>query len=69
MFVTNCRIETGELLEFPTSSKKRKKKKANANTEESEEKFHPVKCTECKTVVAVFDKDEVYHFFNVLASH
>ncbi len=31
--------------------------------------YHPVKCTECSTEVAVYDKDEVYHFFNILASH
>ncbi|KAL3049766.1 hypothetical protein OYC64_009091 [Pagothenia borchgrevinki] len=35
----------------------------------SEEVYHPVWCTECSTEVAVFDKDEVYHFFNILASH
>ncbi|XP_029585591.1 E2F-associated phosphoprotein [Salmo trutta] len=34
-----------------------------------EEIYHPVQCTECSTEVAVFDKDEVYHFFNILASH
>ncbi len=34
-----------------------------------EEIYHPVKCTECSTEVAVYDKDEVYHFFNILASH
>ncbi|XP_061103155.1 E2F-associated phosphoprotein [Conger conger] len=34
-----------------------------------EETYHPVQCTECSTEVAVFDKDEVYHFFNILASH
>ncbi|KAM3842529.1 E2F-associated phosphoprotein [Diretmus argenteus] len=34
-----------------------------------EEVYHPVQCTECSTEVAVLDKDEVYHFFNILASH
>ncbi|XP_053191962.1 E2F-associated phosphoprotein [Scomber japonicus] len=33
------------------------------------EVYHPVQCSECSTEVAVFDKDEVYHFFNILASH
>jgi hypothetical protein len=28
-----------------------------------------VRCTECNTVVGVYDTEEVYHFFNVLASH
>ncbi|XP_062326090.1 E2F-associated phosphoprotein isoform X1 [Osmerus eperlanus] len=36
---------------------------------DGEEAYHPVQCTECSTEVAVFDKDEVYHFFNILASH
>ncbi|XP_071369404.1 E2F-associated phosphoprotein isoform X2 [Centroberyx affinis] len=36
---------------------------------EEDEVYHPVQCTECSTEVAVFDKEEVYHFFNILASH
>lgn len=36
---------------------------------DTDEVYHPVKCSECSTEVAVFDKDEVYHFFNILASH
>ena len=32
------------------------------------EHYHPVRCTQCNTEVAVYDKDEVFHFFNVLAS-
>ncbi|XP_041668021.1 E2F-associated phosphoprotein [Cheilinus undulatus] len=36
---------------------------------ESDEIYHPVQCSECSTEVAVYDKDEVYHFFNILASH
>lgn len=36
---------------------------------EADEVYHPVLCSECSTEVAVFDKDEVYHFFNVLSSH
>ncbi|XP_008313075.1 E2F-associated phosphoprotein [Cynoglossus semilaevis] len=33
------------------------------------EVYHPVQCSECFTEVAVYDKEEVYHFFNILASH
>ncbi|XP_034418774.1 E2F-associated phosphoprotein [Cyclopterus lumpus] len=36
---------------------------------DADEVYHPVRCTECSTEVAVFDKEEVYHFFNILASH
>ncbi len=35
----------------------------------AKEVYHPVRCTQCNTEVGVFDKDEVYHFFNVLASY
>ena len=31
--------------------------------------YHPVKCDVCNTEVGVYDRDEVYHFFNVLASY
>ena len=48
------------------------------------EEFHPVQCDSCKTEVrtetnpftgidilqvAMYDTEEVYHFFNVVASH
>ncbi|XP_076100514.1 E2F-associated phosphoprotein-like [Mytilus galloprovincialis] len=71
MFVKNCRVDTSELLKQPLQKKKRKKKQKTLDTtnNETEDNFHPVKCTECSTVVGVFDNDEVYHFFNVLASH
>ena len=35
---------------------------------EGAELYHPVRCVQCNTEVAVYDKDEVYHFFNVLTS-
>jgi len=42
----------------------------NSNEENTEEElYHPVNCCQCKTEVGVIDKDEVYHFFNVVASH
>ncbi|KAK2706029.1 hypothetical protein QYM36_016152 [Artemia franciscana] len=31
--------------------------------------YHPVKCGECGTEVAVYDQDEIYHFFNVISSY
>jgi hypothetical protein len=34
------------------------------------EVYRPVQCKECRTEVGVYDeKEELYHFFNVLASH
>lgn len=36
--------------------------------EQGAELYHPVRCSQCNTEVAVYDKDEIYHFFNVLTS-
>ncbi|RXM94355.1 E2F-associated phosphoprotein [Acipenser ruthenus] len=80
MFVMNCTVNREEVLRYKGPMDKRRKnrsKKMKPNSEEAaeetqtdqEEKYHPVKCLECSTEVAVFDKEEVYHFFNILASH
>ncbi|NP_001085682.1 E2F-associated phosphoprotein L homeolog [Xenopus laevis] len=79
MFVMNCTVNKQELLRFPVQSsaknkrqirKKLKRPQTETGTETEEtEMYHPVKCNECSTEVAVYDKEEVYHFFNVLASH
>ncbi|XP_043841124.1 E2F-associated phosphoprotein isoform X2 [Dromiciops gliroides] len=78
MFVMNCSVNKEEVLRYKGSvnqKKRRGHKKMKSDGEdctvqaENEELYHPVKCTECSTEVAVFDKDEIFHFFNVLASH
>ncbi|KAH9499538.1 hypothetical protein Btru_078083 [Bulinus truncatus] len=76
MFVMNCMVDMSETLECPEQATKKRKKKGfpktdtqNSSASTSTDMFHPVKCTECNTVVGVIDKDEVYHFFNVLASY
>lgn len=77
MFVMNCSINREEVLRYKNSENRKKRrsaKKMRSNPEdpaerEVEEVYHPVMCTECSTEVAVYDKDEVFHFFNVLASH
>ena len=53
------------------SAKKSKKKAEQAEdmSSGSDELFNPVKCDQCGTEIGVFDKDEVYHFFNIMASH
>jgi hypothetical protein len=33
------------------------------------DEFFPVACSDCGTVVGVFDHQQHYHFFNVLPSH
>lgn len=40
----------------------------NSNPEnDSETVYRPVRCETCDTQVAVYDKDEIYYFFNILA--
>ncbi|XP_035757965.1 E2F-associated phosphoprotein [Egretta garzetta] len=74
MFVMNCFVNKEEILKYRKKLKKRGKKMKRGeetiqSNQEEEEVYHPVLCTECSTEVAVMDKDEVFHFFNVLASH
>lgn len=70
MFVMNCTVDFSQQLKYPEPKKKgKKKKKTEENSIDPKDLFHPVKCDRCSTQVAVYDKDEVYHFFNVLASH
>ncbi|KFO78188.1 E2F-associated phosphoprotein, partial [Cuculus canorus] len=78
MFVMNCIVNKEEILKYRKKLKRRSKKmkysKATSSVQSNEEEeemevYHPVLCTECSTEVAVMDKDEVFHFFNVLASH
>lgn len=85
MFVMNCTVKRDEVLRYKDQrGRKPRKRRRGQNTDApadqatastpamamgSEEVYHPVNCSECSTEVAVFDKDEVYHFFNILASH
>ena len=77
MFVMNSRVCKDELLRYENKRKGKKRrikdgpgKLIPADAEESKmtELYNPVKCGECGTVIAVYDSDEVFHFFNVLAS-
>ncbi|BFZ07268.1 hypothetical protein BsWGS_10307 [Bradybaena similaris] len=78
MFVMNCNVDKTEVLQYPEQATKKKKQKKKVSHETNLPKsdnpspsdmFNPVRCTECNTVVGVVDQDEVYHFFNILASH
>jgi len=77
MFVLNCTVEKTEVLHYKPPQKKvfkRHKRKATASESSDGENaeassYHPVKCQSCGTEVAVYDKDEVYHFFNVLVGY
>ena len=84
MFVMNCRVNREEVLRHvPRLTKKEKQRKrwrkgrrggeggggeGSGREEEGVDEYHPVHCAECNTEIAVYDKDEVFHFYNVLAS-
>jgi PREDICTED: E2F-associated phosphoprotein-like len=65
MFVMNCRIEWAKKMEYKD---KRKRKRRSQDEAVSSEIYYEVKCSICDTQVAVYDQNEVYHFFNILAS-
>ncbi|XP_064603549.1 E2F-associated phosphoprotein-like [Liolophura sinensis] len=82
MFVSHCSVDLQEVLKYPkeTSRKKQKKKTRFTASDGSAEGlgtdstaefdvYHPVRCTECNTLVAMYDQEEIYHFFNVLSSY
>lgn len=68
----NCTVLRDQVLHVKAPKKgqrQRKKKKASSEVEEDDSgPYHPVQCTICSTEVAVYDNDEVFHFFNVLPS-
>ena len=79
MFVMNCTVDAGNPLQEETRSeeegkkKKRKKEMKAKRRKDSGKKdsqvYLNVRCSICQTQVAVYDEEQVYHFFNVLASH
>ena len=72
MFVFNCKTDETELLKYPKNEFKKKFKKNNSKKEEMIEydEYKAVHCTKCNTQVGLYEfKEEIYHFFNVLASH
>uniref|UniRef100_A0ACD5YT62 Uncharacterized protein n=1 Tax=Avena sativa TaxID=4498 RepID=A0ACD5YT62_AVESA len=73
MFVSNCKVKTDQILREGKGKRKNRKVTAvDSTAPEAESKgpvFHPVCCEVCSTEVAVFDEDEVYHFFNVIPSN
>ena len=75
MFVFNCLVVSGETLTYKIKEKKKKRRRGKEKQEEVEEGkegdgelYNPVKCNACQTKVGVYDKEEIYHFFNVLAT-
>ncbi|GFS80264.1 e2F-associated phosphoprotein [Nephila pilipes] len=69
MFVSNCIVIDTETLTYPNKKKKLKSKSGDTASCCEKEIFNPVRCSVCNTEVAVYDAEEIYHFFNVLASY
>lgn len=65
MFVNNCKIIHSEKL-YPHENKNKSDKSNEGNMDEW---YYPVHCEVCDADIGVFDKDEVYTFFNVIASY
>eukprot|EP00037_Helgoeca_nana_P013333 m.122692 g.122692 ORF g.122692 m.122692 type:complete len:394 (-) comp21969_c0_seq1:2959-4140(-) len=72
MFVHNCHVDRSETLIFKKKETKRRFKDKKAGRDPTgarpDEEYHPVACGECNAVVAVYDHDEIYHFFDVIVS-
>lgn len=74
MSVLNCKIIEGRHVQLLNRKRKRKPKRvvgqqsSTQDSAEDDKMFRPVSCSMCNTEVAVIDKDEVYHFHNVLPS-
>uniref|UniRef100_K3WJ10 E2F-associated phosphoprotein n=1 Tax=Globisporangium ultimum (strain ATCC 200006 / CBS 805.95 / DAOM BR144) TaxID=431595 RepID=K3WJ10_GLOUD len=80
----NCRIKKDEILTYTSGTatalalpfQKRLNiaaTRTNARGESfsllSPDEFHPVACSDCGTTVGVYDRNQQYHFFNVLPSN
>lgn len=78
MFVANCKVNYfPKFIYSKSGSSKKKSKKVKWERMEvegpsynaNEDLFSSVVCANCDTEVAVYDSNEVYHFFNVLAGY
>ncbi|KAK8781924.1 E2F-associated phosphoprotein-like [Amblyomma americanum] len=68
MFVKNCVVDTKVVLKYFPSRTSRRRRDLPDGVVDPRNIFNPVRCQVCRTEVAVYDRDEVYHFFNVIAS-
>ena len=64
LFVTNCKILTDKRLYYNSNQDLKLNNESLLNSNS----YFKVACETCNTVVAVYDHEEVYHFFNVAAS-
>jgi hypothetical protein len=57
-----------QVVQVQESKRDLRQRKAARTGPVAEDDFNPVHCNECGTIVAMYDVDEVYHFYNVIAS-
>uniref|UniRef100_A0A224YDI9 E2F associated phosphoprotein n=1 Tax=Rhipicephalus zambeziensis TaxID=60191 RepID=A0A224YDI9_9ACAR len=68
MFVKNCVVDRKETLRCLPSRSSARRRNLPEGVHDPRDLFNPVRCQVCRTEVAVYDSEEVYHFFNVIAS-
>ena len=72
MFVTNCHVIKSERYRYKDRPNKKNHPSSSlmngSNDQENSEGYYVVKCATCDTHVAMMDEDEVYHFFNTIAT-
>jgi E2F-associated phosphoprotein len=61
VFVQNCVVNTSETVRVRVEEDTKKREGATEG-----EEYRPVSCKKCFTDVAVLDREEVYHFCNVM---
>jgi hypothetical protein len=70
MFVKNCTVNYEQILEFKKNSKQTATAQRGFDDQGhailDQDSYHPVACTVCQLEVAVFDCEEVFHFYNVI---
>ena len=66
MFVLNCSVMKDEVVKYQAKEIKKRKKTVPL---EEDGIYNPVRCEKCNTEVAVFDQNEIFHFFNVISSN
>lgn len=65
-----AKLVSDDDVDFSTSLSSVKVDENGATSDRTQkDTYHPVKCVSCNTEVAVYDIDEVYHFFNVFTSY
>ncbi|OZJ05486.1 hypothetical protein BZG36_01625 [Bifiguratus adelaidae] len=68
IFVEHCLTDITTRYRYPSGNETAVAVEQDGTNGSSDEYYHAVRCEQCGTHVAMMDCDEVYHFFNVLAT-